>query len=111
MPQLNEVKLQERIAAGQVTAHALLNALATERNSLEIVTMPTLGAFDSALMANEQSARQKLDAAQVDAAHNVPILERALTALGESTETYVCKSCGKHRPSRHCSMCYEPQEY
>lgn len=107
---LNETKLQERIAAGQVTAPALLNTLATERNSLEIVTMPTLGAFSADLTSGEQSARQKLNEAETDAAHNVPILERALVGMGESTETYVCKSCGKHRVSRRCSMCYEPQE-
>jgi hypothetical protein len=111
MAQLNETKLQERIAAGKVSARDLLNALATERNSLEIVTMPTLGAFDSTLAANEQVAREKLDAAQADAAHNVPILERALIAMGEATETFVCKSCGKHRTSRRCEMCYEPREY
>lgn len=109
--QINETKLQERIAKGGVSALDLLKALATERNSLAIVTLPTLGTFDSEFMAGEQSARKKLDQAELDAAHNVPILERALTALGKSTETYVCNDCGQHRVSRRCSMCYEPQEY
>jgi hypothetical protein len=109
--EINEVKLQERIEAGGVSARDLLEALATERNNLGIVTLPTLGAFDSELTAREQSARQKLDQLELDAAHNVPILERALTAMGKSTETYVCESCGEHRVSRQCSMCYEPQEY
>ena len=108
---LNEEKLTARIVEGKVSEDDLRRALATERNSTEIITLQTVGAASHALSQSEAAARQELDAIESDAAHNVAVLERALIARGYSTETYVCGSCGKHRASRTCSMCEMPSEY
>lgn len=106
---LNEIKLQERIAKGGVSALDLLKALATERNSLEIVTLSTLGTFDADFMARERAAREKLDTAEADAAENVQLLERLMAERGWKTETRVCDKCGKHHAGRNttCANCFE----
>ncbi len=111
MPKLNEEKLTERINEGKVTPYQLLRALATERNSCSIVTMPTIGAMSHDLNQSEAAARQSLNAIETEAAHNVAVLKRVMAAHGFSTKTYVCENCGKHRPSRACPMCETPEEY
>lgn len=108
---INEEKLAARVAEGKVSENDLRRALATERDSMEIVTLPTVGAMSSALNQAEAQARQQLDAIESDAAHNVAVIERVMTAQGWSTETYLCESCGKQRPTRTCTMCEMPSEY
>lgn len=111
MARIIEERLRGKIQSGLVDAGDLHEALAHERNNLEIVTLPTVGAFSAELAEREAAARQKLSQLEEDAKANVPLLEALLTELGASTETYVCAQCGKHRTRKTCSMCYEPSEY
>lgn len=108
---INEEKLTARVAARQVFERDLRRALATERDSVQIVTLPTVGAASHGLNQSEAAARQQLDAIESDAAHNVAVIERVMAAQGWSTETYLCESCGKQRPTQTCTMCEMPEEY
>lgn len=111
MPVIIEENLRQRIVSGKCGVRALREALASERNNLCIVTLPTVGAFSHALNAAESAARQKLNELEEIAALNVPVLEKLLLEMHESIETYVCGECGQHRTTQTCNMCWEPEEY
>lgn len=111
MALISENKFKAAIANGAMDQRMALEYLANERNNLAIVTMSTVGAFSASLANAEADARQKLNKLEADAAVNVPMIERLMTEQGWSTQTFACKSCGKQRPSKSCSMCYEPSEY
>jgi hypothetical protein len=97
---INEQKLCDGIKSGKIGVADLRRSLAGQRNNLSHVTAPTPGAFSHDLNKRE-----------VDAAHNVPILENALRELGDNAETYNCSQCGKQRASRTCEMCATLKEY
>ncbi len=111
MALISEIKFKAAIKSGAMDERTALEYLAKERNNLAIVTMNTVGAFSVSLANAEATARQQLDKLEADAAVNVPMIERLMIEQGWSTQTFVCKSCGKHRPSKSCLMCYMPSEY
>lgn len=111
---INEEKLRAALAVHKMNRADCLELLAIERNSLAIITMPTLGTFDIDFINREQDARKRLDSLESDAAVNVPLIEQIMTEKGWATETPVCPECGKYRARLSggvCSMCYEPEEY
>ena len=108
MAVFTESKFRQAVADGKVN---LLATLANERNLAGVVTLPTVGAGSIALANTEADAAAKIAARAADAIQNIALIETVMRERGESTETFVCKSCGKHRPSKTCSLCYEPSEY
>ncbi len=105
---ISEDKLREKLNAHTVNREQVLKQLAYERNNRAILTMPTLG-VDIDTHNREAASRKKLDALEVDAAENIPILERLMVERGWSTQTTVCDKCGKHHTGRNttCANCFE----
>lgn len=108
MALFTESKLREAVEAGRVN---LLATLASERNLAEVMVMPTLGALSASLTNSESDAAAKVALRAEEAKSNIEMLERIMAERGESSQTFVCKSCGKHRTRPTCEMCAEPEEY
>ncbi len=103
-----EAGLRTAISAGKVN---LLNTLVFERNRAQVITMPTLEAFSYELNNAEAEAAAKLQASADAAPVKIAIIEKIMAERGESSQTFICKSCGQHRATRNCQICYKPSEY
>lgn len=105
----------EKLRAKNVASRDLREALAIEKNSCEILTLPTLGLFDAEFSKREAEGRAKLDRREVEAQHNVTVLETLLAERGIGADLSVCQECGKYfvglySTSDVCRYCYMPDD-
>ncbi len=113
MTKVNQEKLTRALRNEMIDIIEVRKMLADELNTLAVVTLPTLGAFDASLIASESNATAKLAAQQAEAQANVDIIRSVFSKLGIAEEIKTCCHCHKNfaGSGKTCSTCYEPTEY